>query len=56
LELAISTRGASLWVRNDGDRLARLHQQRLVGLERPSANCNDASKSSQVRAARPMPP
>jgi hypothetical protein len=33
--LAISTRGASAWVRHDADRLARLHQQRLVGLEVP---------------------
>ena len=34
LELAISTRGAHSWVRNDADRLARLHQQRLVVAQR----------------------
>ena len=40
----------------DADRLARLHEQRLVVLERVAAIATIASKASQMRAALPVPP
>ena len=38
------------------DRLARLHEQRLVVAERRAACATIASKASHERAARPVPP
>ena len=50
------TRGAHSWVRNTPDRLARLHQQRLVVLAASLSVRTIASKLAQSRAARPVPP
>ena len=53
--LAMSTRGALAVRAEHADRLARLHEQRLV-VSSARSDATIASNAGQLRAARPEPP